>query len=130
MDYIQSARNRFANDRYATETTGIYIEDVDTNYSKCSLTVQPCHLNAMGSVMGGAIFTLADLAFAVAACTENPQTVSLNSQINYMSPTKGPVLYAEAKCIKNGRVICIFEITVTDGDGHQVANVLTTGYRK
>ena len=130
MDYTQSARNRFAGDKYATEATGVFIEDVDVNYAKCSLTVKPCHLNAMGFVMGGAVFTLADLAFAVAASTDNPNTVSLNSQINYMNATKGPVLYAEAKCTKNGKIICLFEINITDGDGNRVANVTTTGFRK
>ncbi len=130
MDYTQDARSRFAEDKYATEATGIFIEYVDENYAKCSLTVKPFHLNAMGFVMGGAIFTLADFAFAVAACTENPRTVSLNSQISYLNPSKGPILYAEAICLKNGKTACFFEITVTDSGGNVVAKVTTTGFRK
>ena len=44
----------------------VEIEEVDDGYAKCSLEIQPHHLNAANTVMGGAIFTLADFAFAVA----------------------------------------------------------------
>ena len=40
--------------------------------------------------MGGAIFTLADFAFAVAAnCCDQPLTVSISSQITYLAPPPG-----------------------------------------
>ncbi len=130
MDYKQQAIERFSNDLYATKTTGITIEEVDINYAKCSLLVYENHLNAAGFVMGGAIFTLADFAFAVASNMNQELTVSLTSQINYVNATKGPVLFAEARCIKNTKRICFYEITVSDDGGNLVATVATSGYRK
>ena len=56
----------FENDRFATEN-GAVIEEVEEHYAKCSLKLGSHHRNAMGAVMGGVYFTLADFAFAVAA---------------------------------------------------------------
>lgn len=130
MDYKQLAIERFSDDLYATQTTRIKIEEVGENYAKCSLSINKKHMNAAGFVMGGAIFTLADFTFAIAANSTNVLTVSLTSQINYINATKGPVLYAEAKCVTNKKNICFYNIIVNDNKGNIVANVSTTGYRK
>ena len=130
VDYTKQAVERFSNDKYAVNTTGITIEKADIDYAKCSMRIDERHFNCEGSVMGGAIFTLADYAFGVAANSGNLQTVSLSGTINFMRATKGPVLYAEAKCIKSGRSIAFFEITVTDDAGNIIAIVLANGFRK
>lgn len=130
MDYTEQARERFSSDIYAVNTTGIIIEEADVDYAKCSLKIDSRHFNVDGNVMGGAIFTLADYAFGVAANSGNPQTVSLSGMINFMRATKGPVLYAEARCIKSGRSIAFFEITVTDDKENVIATVLANGFRK
>lgn len=129
MDYTQDAIERFSHDYYAIRTTGVKIEHVDINYAKCSLEVNEDHLNTGGNVMGGAIFTLADYAFGVAANTEAAPTVTLSSTINYLSPSKGPMLFAEARCVKSGRTICFYEVTVTDSSEKIVATLLMNGYR-
>ena len=51
----------FQNHRFATEN-GAVIEEVDDHYAKCSLKIENRHRNAMGAVMGGVYFTLADFA--------------------------------------------------------------------
>jgi len=129
-EYRLQAIEKFGEDYYATKVTGIEIEEADVNYAKCSLKINRNHLNAMGFVMGGAIFTLADFAFAIASNTGNPPTVSLTSQINYINATRGPLLYAEANCVKNGRSVCFYNIKVNDDKGNIIADITTTGYRK
>ena len=130
MNYKEMAIERFSSDNYAVSTTGIKIEEVDENYAKCSLKIDSRHFNSSGNVMGGAIFTLVDYAFGVAANTTNPQTVTLSGSINYVRPTTGPMLYAEAKCIKSGRCISFFEVSVTDEEGNVIATALTNGFQK
>ena len=68
---LEQIQKVFANDRFATDN-GAVIEQVDEGYAKCWLEIQPHHLNAAGTVMGGAIFTLADFAFAVASNWNKP----------------------------------------------------------
>lgn len=130
MDCLAWAKERFKADTYAMETTGIVIDAVGENYAKCSLTIQPKHLNAVGSVMGGAIFTLADFTFAVASNTQDTITVSLSSQINYLSVAKGETLFAEARCIKSGQSTSLYVVNITDELGTAVAMVSMNGFRK
>lgn len=127
------AQERFAHDLYATEATGIIIDDAKEGYARCSLTLTPLHRNAMGAVMGGVMFTLADLAFAVAANSEclvedQPlQWVSLNSTIQYLGQTKDRTLIAETHRVKSGRRTCVYNITIHDSSNQDIAMVTTVG---
>lgn len=119
----------FSKDRFATEN-GAVIEEVDDHYAKCSLKLDSRHRNAMGAVMGGVYFTLADFAFAVAANWQEVGTVSLNSSIAYLGAAKGDSLTAEAVCVKNGRTTSYYRIEVKDELGNLAAAVDTVGYKK
>ena len=119
----------FENDRFATEN-GAVIEEVDDHYARCTLRVEERHRNAMGAVMGGVYFTLADFAFAVAANWQEIGTVSLTSDIAYLGTAKGDRLTAEAVCVKNGRTTGYYRIEVKDEFGKLAAIVNTTGYKK
>lgn len=129
MDYLKRADDLFLGDRYAVKLTGIKIEAVDELYAKCRLDIEDKHFNNIGTVMGGAIFTLADYAFGVAANTPVSDCVSLSSSINFTRATTGPVLYAEARCEKNGRTVCFFTVDITDGEGRLIAQAQFNGFR-
>lgn len=128
MSDLEQARSFFANDRYATEATGAIIDAVAPHYAKIRLTLEDRHRNAMGAVMGGALFTLADFAFAVASNWQGTPTVSLTSQISYLNSPKGSQLFAEAECIKSGRSTCCYHIRITDDLDTLAAEVTTTGF--
>ncbi len=130
MNDIEKIREYFSRDLYATEVTGVVIEDAHKNYAKCSLEIRPEHRNALGGVMGGAYFTLADLTFAVASNIGNPPTVSVTGQITYLGVTKGEKLIAESECLHSGRSGCSFLIRVRDDLGNDVAAVTFYGFRK
>ena len=128
MGTLEEAREEFSKDLYATELTGINIDAIGEDYAKCSLKLTDKHKNAYGGIMGGAIYTLADLAFAVASnFGKEYATVSIVGNANFMSATKGRVLYAEAMLIKDGRTNCFFDVTVTDDLGKIIAVVTFTG---
>lgn len=126
---LERARETFDHDRFATEVTGIEIVDVAENYARCELAIDGRHRNAMGAVMGGVIFTLADFCFAVAANAEKLSVVSVSSNIVYMNAARGSKLIAEAQCLKSGRKNCFFRIVVTDELGTLVAEITETGCR-
>jgi acyl-CoA thioesterase len=130
MNDLERVREYFKNDLYATEQTGAVIEAVGKNYAKCSLTLRREHRNAMGGVMGGVYFTLADFTFAIAANADNPPTVSVSGQITYLGTAKGERLIAEARCLHAGRSGCAFIVTVSDELGNDVASVTFYGFRK
>ena len=128
MDRLERAREVFSKDLYATKQSGAVIEEMGDDYSRCSMRLRPEHRNAFGGVMGGCIYTLADFAFAVASNFDKEKlTVSLVGQANFLSMSKGTVLYAEAKLIKEGRTSCLYEVMITDDLGKDIALVSFTG---
>ncbi len=124
---IDEVREYFSGDKFATEAAGIEIVEARAQYAKCRFRVEDVHLNAANVVMGGAIYTLADLTFAVAANSEGVHTVTASSNISFLAPATGKELYAEAKPIKEGRTICLYEVRVYDETDRNVAYATMTG---
>ena len=124
---LEEVRAFFEADRFATEN-GAVIEEIGHRSATCSLVITPSHRNAMGAVMGGTYFMLADFAFAVAANWERVGCVSLHADISFLGPARGSKLIAKAVCIKDGRTTACYRIDVTDDLGNLTATVTTTGY--
>lgn len=118
----------FKGDRFATDQTGIVIETSSDGYAKCFFEIKPHHLNRNNTVMGGAIYTLADFAAAVATNTDTKTAVSLSGNISYLSAAKGEKLFAEAKTIKDGKSIAVTEVSVFDDLGANVAYAVFNGF--
>lgn len=128
MTDLEKAREFFAADRYATEATGIEIVAVGENYAKCRLVTSGIHQNAVGHVMGGVYFTLADFVFAIATnhAALHP-TVTVSSTISYLTVPRSNVLFGESRVLREGKRNCFYEISITDDQGTLVAVVNTTG---
>lgn len=124
---LKQAREFFSGDRFATQCMGAVIDAVGEKYAKCYLILDERHYNAVGQVMGGVAYTLADFVFAVASNFRQSPTVTLTAQINYLNPVKGKVLWGESRLIKDGRRNCFYEVAITDDLGTQVASVMITG---
>ena len=90
---LEEVRKIFEGDRFATEN-GAVIEEIGEHSATCSLVITDSHCNAMGAVMGGNYFMLADFAFAVAANWEKMGCVSLRSAISFLGAAKGKKLIA------------------------------------
>ena len=115
----EKIRSFFKGDVYALETTGIVIEEVSDGYAVCSLTPQNKHVNADGVTQGGALYTLSDFCFALAANAKSiseqgrPNTVTLSVNMNYLRPVKlNGKIKAFAKCVKSGKRICYYDVSV------------------
>lgn len=129
MTDLEKARDFFSHDIYATETSGIVIDEVGEHYAKCSMEITDAHKNAYGGVMGGAIFTLADFTCAIAANLNAPQTVSVSSTINFIGMAKGKKLISESSLVKDGRSTCVYEIMISDELGTKVAFATITSMK-
>lgn len=125
---LEEVRKIFEGDRFAMEN-GAVIDAVGENTATCSLVITDSHRNAMGAVMGGTYFMLADFAFAVAANWKKLGCVSLRSDISFLGTAKGKKLIAKAVCIKDGRSTVCYRVDVTDDLGNLTATVTATGYR-
>ena len=107
---------------------GAKIIEAKNDYAKCMFEINENHKNAKHVVMGGAIFTLADFTFAVAANQhEEYYTVSTTSNISFIRPAAGKYLTAEAKLLKDGKMVCFYEIDVYDDKNTLIVKVDITG---
>ena len=125
---LEEAKEFFKGDTFATNNNMV-LDEIGQGYAKCSVVLNENHLNAYGSVMGGVIFTLADFAFAVASNNVHRPTVAQQVSINFLSSTEGKVLYAIARCKKDGRTSAIYNIDVVDDLGKEIAQFIGTGYK-
>ena len=123
---LEEVRKIFAGDRFATEN-GAVIEEIGDHSATCSLVITDSHRNAMGAVMGGTYFMLADFAFAVAANWENMGCVSLHSDISFLGAAKGNKLIAKAACVKDGKRTACYRVDVTDDLGNLTATMTAIG---
>lgn len=125
---IEDAREYFKNDLFAMNA-GITLDELWEGGCICSMPIGDMHKNAAGGVMGGAIFTLADFSFAVAANHMHHTTVAQQVSINFLSGTKGTRLFARATCKKDGKTTCVYNIDITDDLGKDIAQFIGTGYK-
>ncbi|MBQ3268561.1 MAG: PaaI family thioesterase [Clostridia bacterium] len=125
---LEEARDYFAADRFAAEN-GVTLDDIREGSSECSMALTAHHRNAEGGVMGGAIFTLIDLAFAAAANNVHRPTVAQQVSMNFLSGSRGSRLVARASCRKDGRSSCVYSVDVTDDLGRDIAQAVVTGFK-
>ena len=125
---LEEAQEHFKKDKFATNA-GMVIDELGEDYSVCSVTLTDDHKNAYGGVMGGAIFTLADLAFAACANQIHCLSVAQQISINYLSAPKGSKLIAKAHCLKSGRTTSVINVDVTDDTGRDVALFTGTAFK-
>ena len=119
----------FQNDRFATQAAGCRIVSGERGRAVCEMELADVHRNAMGNVMGGAIFTLADFALAICCNIGEEPTVSVDSNISFFRATKGTKLTATATCDKPGRHLGFYTVLVEDDLGKAIAKMTATCYR-
>ena len=124
----EEARDYFSKDRFATDN-GMSLDELDSSHAVTSMTLDARHRNAFGGVMGGAIFTLADFAFAALTNDRERVTVAQQVSINYLSPCKGERLIATARYRKDGRSSCVVNVDVVDDTGRDIAQFVGTGFK-
>ncbi len=119
-----------ARDPFA-RSLGIEVLEVRSGYSRLAMVLQPQMLNFNGLAHGGAIFALADSAFAVASNSHGEVAVALSMTIHYLeAPPVGTRLIAEATESRLGRRAAFYDITVCDEGGQMVAKCQGVVHRR
>lgn len=114
-----------------TRFLGIELIDLRPGYSRLSMEVTEHMLNFHGIGHGGAIFTLADAAFAAAGNSHGQPAVALTMSINYIAAAQqGKRLIAEAKEQKLGRSAAFYHIAVKTEEGELIASCQGVVHRK
>ena len=86
-DKLEAMKHHFENDRFAT-SSGMRLVELRPGFAKTSLQVEERHLNSVGTVQGGAIFTLADFAFGAAVKTGGKIAPAINTSLSFLKATR------------------------------------------
>ena len=106
-------RRKLKGNDFFKELLGIKVLEVKDGYAKACMRITCDHTNFVGVTHGGAIFALADCAFAEAANFGDEQAVAVQVSINYLKPSsEGDTLTAEAVRVSDGKTFCLYNVSV------------------
>lgn len=105
------------------------IEEVRPGYCRVRMPLHKEITNGLGYAHGGAIFSLADIAFGAAANDGSEHfVVSLSTSIEFLKPgLVGPIV-AEAKVVRSGRHVQNYDVKIYDGNNELIARTIAQGY--
>lgn len=126
---MASLKDLLAEDHFA-RYAGVELLEIKEGYAKAQMLVTKHHLNAGGVCQGGALFTLADLAFAAVANGRDQLTLSLNANITFLRPAREGYVYAEAVEVFSHVRVPFIEVRISNDKKELVAVFTSSGYRK
>ncbi len=122
-------RSFFARDRFAAHNA-IELLDAGPGWAKARMAAGDRHLNAADVVHGAALFTLADLVFAVASNSRGQLALGINVSISYLKAARAGVLTAEAREVSRNSKLATYTMEVRDAASDLVALAQGTVFRK
>jgi acyl-CoA thioesterase len=113
------------------KSMGIELQELRPGYSRVAMTLTPEMVNFHGTPHGGAIFSLADAAFAAAGNSHGQAAVALSMTIQYLAASEpGMRLVAEAQELRKGNRTGFYQITVKTQSGELIATCQAVVHRK
>ena len=107
----------------------ILTEELGQGTARLSLPVETEFTNSLGTVHGGVIMSLLDVALCTAARTLHPDStgvVTIDLSTSFMGGGTGSRLIAEARVLKDTRTLSFVEGEARNADGSLVAKAMAT----
>src|SRR5207237_6463428 len=108
----------------------ILTETLDKGTARLSLPVEPHLTNSLGTVHGGVIMSLLDVALCTAARTLHPESVgviTINMSTSFIGGGSGGKLIADARVMKDARTMSFVEAEAKNEEGSRVAKGIGAG---
>ena len=107
----------------------ILSETLGEGTARLSLPIEPHLTNSIGTVHGGVIMSLLDVALCTAARTLHPDSlgvITIDMSTSFIGGGSGARLLAEARVLKNGRSMIFVDGEAKNEDGSLVAKAIAT----
>ncbi|MGE5417955.1 MAG: hydroxyphenylacetyl-CoA thioesterase PaaI [Acidobacteriota bacterium] len=131
MSHIEELKSKFETGDLFRKLLGIELLELKPGFSRLSMTVTESMANFHGTGHGGAVFTLADTAFALACNSHGVPAVALTVNIDYLAPAKiGERLTATAVEMSRTRRTGHYHMTVTNDNGDKIVFFRGVAYFK
>lgn len=116
MDLEQYKNYINTNDRFS-HFCNMQLTEIRVGYAKVEMVIEENSMNYMGSMHGGLLYTMADVAAGTAVATRGKQCVTLSANTEYIRPAMHGKVIAEAEVIAFGRTICRTQVNICGQDG-------------
>lgn len=108
---------------------GITSVEIREGYAKAEVVIEDRHMNPIGSVHGGVLYTIADAVGGTAAVSRGKLVTTLSGSMNYLRPAINcKKVIGESREIKVGKNVCVYEVMLTDENGKELALANMTYY--
>lgn len=115
------SREIISRDAYG-EYLGAELLDIRPGWAKVGLKLNQNHVNFLGMIHGGVIFSLADVAFGAAANSFGTRAMALTVGIDFLAAAKlDDELTAEVELITRAGKMGYYRMLVTDAGGGTIA---------
>jgi uncharacterized protein (TIGR00369 family) len=107
----------------------IVTEQLGKGEARLSLPIEPHLKNSLGTVHGGVIMSLLDVALCTAARTlhlDSVGVVTIDMSTSFIGAGDGARLVAEARVMKDARTMSFVEAEAKNEDGSLVAKAIAT----
>ena len=107
----------------------ILTEELGEGTARLSLPVEREFTNSLGTVHGGVIMSLLDVALCTAARTLHPDStgvITIDLSASFIGGGSGERLIAEARVLKDARSMSFVEGEARNADGSLVAKAMAT----
>lgn len=116
-------------DRFAA-ANGIELVEVRPGYARARLAIEDRHHNSLGTVHGGALFTLAATTFFAACNAAGNVAMGITMSISCLNPAVEGLLEAEANEVSRSRRLATCSVRISDSTGRLIATFQGTAYVK
>lgn len=108
------------NDRDAlSKSLGIRLTVMEEGFAQAEMQITENHLNFMGTLHGGTLFALADVAAGTSVAYHGEQSVTLNGSIHYIKAIQAGKIFARSTLLHKGRTTAVCDVKI-----YSEANIL------
>lgn len=126
MDFEKLKNYRNDNNNFAV-VNNAHIVSVQEGQAVAEMEITNASYNPVGSVHGGAYFTVADIACGTAASTYGMMVTTLDANIHFLRPGMAiKKLIATGKVVKKGKQIIVTNVSIMDETGKELAEGIIT----
>ena len=126
---IKKLEQILLNDRFAS-SNDIHLVSLGKGEAVAEMLIVEKHLNGVNIIQGGALFTLADFAFAAASNSHGRIAVAANATISFFKGVSSGKLTAKAKEHSSGKTLATYVVDITDEAGNKIALFSGTAFMK
>jgi acyl-CoA thioesterase len=126
---MSTIHDYFKTDQFAAHNN-IELIEAGGGHAKAKMTLHKHHWNGIGTVHGGALFTLADFCFAAACNSHGTVAVAIDANITFMKAIATGVLFAEAREVAKNFKLGSYAVEVRSEQGDLIAQFQGLAYRK